>query len=208
MAGLALVALPLGLTVHPSLVGTAAIFGATALRLRARSSIASQHWNRPTPGGLSCPFCLRHHPPRFPFTVCQYEDCRRAPHTTLCVCNRCYLKELTDSRRTDILWTAQSLTSLNPGVPINDFKRKASAPALVTGRQGTEGPTMPQLLEEIARRPADDAPRLVLADLLSEQNDTQGEFIALQVAAARCADAPVGQARLRERHLLHRHRSA
>lgn len=37
-----------------------------------------------------------------------------------------------------------------------------------------------QALREVYERPADDAPRLVLADLLQEQGDPRGEFITLQ----------------------------
>ena len=40
------------------------------------------------------------------------------------------------------------------------------------------------LLDEIRAAPADDAPRLVLADLLSELGDPRGEFIARQIAGA------------------------
>jgi uncharacterized protein (TIGR02996 family) len=40
------------------------------------------------------------------------------------------------------------------------------------------------LMAEIRARPEDDAPRLVLADLLQQQGDPYGEFIALQCAAA------------------------
>ena len=40
------------------------------------------------------------------------------------------------------------------------------------------------LLEEIRGSPSDDAPRLVLADLLTELGDPRGEFIARQLAGA------------------------
>lgn len=52
----------------------------------------------------------------------------------------------------------------------------------------------------------EDAPRLVVADLLSERGDPRGEFISLQVADARQAPDPARTARLAQ--LLREHASA
>lgn len=63
LAGLGVIFIVLGLKVHPAYLGVGAISGWAANGLRSRRFIASQHWRRPTPGGLRCPYCLRRHPP-------------------------------------------------------------------------------------------------------------------------------------------------
>ncbi|MCX5744749.1 MAG: TIGR02996 domain-containing protein, partial [Proteobacteria bacterium] len=60
--------------------------------------------------------------------------------------------------------------------------------------------TAASLLADIHADPADDAPRLVYADLLAEQGDPRGELIALQLG--RAPDAP---ASARELELLKKH---
>lgn len=51
-----------------------------------------------------------------------------------------------------------------------------------------------RFLEEIARAPADDAPRLVYADWLTAQGDPRGEFISLQCALASQPPSPPSNA--------------
>ncbi len=53
-------------------------------------------------------------------------------------------------------------------------------------------------LKRILEQPGDDAPRLVFADWLEEQRDPRGEFIRLQCALAKSADA-ASQKKLRQR---------
>jgi uncharacterized protein (TIGR02996 family) len=68
----------------------------------------------------------------------------------------------------------------------------------------THAATVEDLLADVYANPRDDAPRLVLADLLQERGDPRGEFIALQ-----CRGAPLDKAaRARERALLAAHARA
>jgi uncharacterized protein (TIGR02996 family) len=62
------------------------------------------------------------------------------------------------------------------------------------------------LLDAVLAAPDDDAPRLMYADLLTEQADPRGEFIALQ--CARAQGRVSAEARRREAELLHQHRVA
>jgi uncharacterized protein (TIGR02996 family) len=64
-------------------------------------------------------------------------------------------------------------------------------------------------IRAIQDRPADDAPRLVLADYLEEQGSAQGEFIRLQCERARLdpADPRVPALLAREEELLRSHRA-
>ena len=59
------------------------------------------------------------------------------------------------------------------------------------------GPTLDELLDAIAAAPDEEGPRAVLADLLIEQRDPRGAFIAEELAAARnsLAQAPSASAR-------------
>jgi uncharacterized protein (TIGR02996 family) len=57
-------------------------------------------------------------------------------------------------------------------------------PAPETSSAGRGSASVPQLLSEIAAHPREDAPRLVLADLLAERGDPRGELIAAQCARA------------------------
>jgi uncharacterized protein (TIGR02996 family) len=59
------------------------------------------------------------------------------------------------------------------------------APPLVSiGGSSTKTATELELLAQIAEHPDDDAPRRVLADLLTERDDPRGEFITLQLHEA------------------------
>ena len=60
--------------------------------------------------------------------------------------------------------------------------------------------TVESLLAEVYARPDDDAPRMVLADVLLERGEPRGEFIALQLARGRD-----GEPTERERELLKQH---
>lgn len=65
-----------------------------------------------------------------------------------------------------------------------------------------------ELLEEILRAPDDDAPRLVLADWLSERGDPRGELIQLQLRAASLeAGGERNKVRAAENKLLEAHRA-
>jgi uncharacterized protein (TIGR02996 family) len=60
--------------------------------------------------------------------------------------------------------------------------------------------TIESLLAEVYAHPNDDAPRMVLADVLLERGDPRGEFITLQLARGRD-----GEPSERERELLKKH---
>lgn len=61
------------------------------------------------------------------------------------------------------------------------------------------------LLASIVEAPGDDAPRLVLSDLLDQRGDPRGELIAVQCAISRAAGPPDPALLLRERELLGSH---
>lgn len=67
---------------------------------------------------------------------------------------------------------------------------------------------MKQLWAAVLASPAEDAPRLVYADALTERDDPRGEFIVLQckLAAGRLGPADAKRARARETELLDAHR--
>jgi uncharacterized protein (TIGR02996 family) len=67
--------------------------------------------------------------------------------------------------------------------------------------------TREALLERVLEHPDDDAARLVFADLLSEQGDPRGEFIALQCAAATGRGEAADEARSSADRLLEEHAS-
>ena len=62
------------------------------------------------------------------------------------------------------------------------------------------------LFAAVWKEPANDAPRAVLADVLTEQGDPRGEFITLQLARAQGTSTPAG--RKREKALLVAHQQA
>jgi uncharacterized protein (TIGR02996 family) len=68
----------------------------------------------------------------------------------------------------------------------------------------------PELLADVLARPEDDAPRLVLADELTENGDPRGELIVVQVLLAQGGIAPPRrrELRLRSEALLAEHRAA
>jgi uncharacterized protein (TIGR02996 family) len=77
-------------------------------------------------------------------------------------------------------------------------------------RDRTVAPTKParaanerDLLAAIIAEPDDDAPRLVYADWLAERGDPRGEFITVQIALAKKADAKLAA---REAELLKKHK--
>jgi uncharacterized protein (TIGR02996 family) len=77
----------------------------------------------------------------------------------------------------------------------------------------TETPNRPEvvaLLQGVKQNPADDAPRLVLADWLEEHGDPRGEFVRLQVHLERQAGEgpPQEEWRRREEGLHAQHRAA
>src|SRR5260370_143036 len=67
-------------------------------------------------------------------------------------------------------------------------------------------PEVLALLKEARERPADDAPRLILADWLEEHGDPRGTFVRVQVELARLPEGDPRRAELatRERELLER----
>ncbi len=81
--------------------------------------------------------------------------------------------------------------------PPKDKPTKRSASG--EGRRGS----IAELFAQVAARPDDDAPRLVLADALLEQGDPRGEFIASQLRATRTAAELA-----REKALLKKHEKA
>jgi uncharacterized protein (TIGR02996 family) len=68
-------------------------------------------------------------------------------------------------------------------------------------------PEVLAFLQEVREDPADDAPRLVLADWLQDRGDPRGEFVHLRVVGARLAENDPRREALarRERQLLGRH---
>ncbi|MFT3764195.1 MAG: TIGR02996 domain-containing protein [Minicystis sp.] len=68
----------------------------------------------------------------------------------------------------------------------------------------------PQLLTDVLTRPEDDAPRLVLADKLTENGDPRGEFIVVQILLAQGGVTPPRrrELRLRSEALLDENRAA
>src|SRR3954470_13698640 len=71
-------------------------------------------------------------------------------------------------------------------------------------------PEVLAFLQAIKEQPADDLPRLVLADWLEEHDDPRGELLRLQVLLARVIPgSAAGEARrLREKELRRRHEGA
>jgi uncharacterized protein (TIGR02996 family) len=67
------------------------------------------------------------------------------------------------------------------------------------------GASVEQLRDAVLADPADDAPRLVLADLLAEQGDPRGELIAVQCELARGGSPREAALRAREQALLSAH---
>jgi uncharacterized protein (TIGR02996 family) len=104
------------------------------------------------------------------------------------VCNRCFVKELTNSPRTDMLRTAQTLGGMNAG-PI-DVAPPAPIPRARPAPAGAVDAKERGLLEAISARPDEDSPRLVLADFWAERGDTQGEYLALTLRSALADRSP------------------
>ena len=78
------------------------------------------------------------------------------------------------------------------------FERERQAAARSAGTKKSAARSDEELLAAIYAAPADDAPRLVFADALTERGDPRGEFITLQLARARGDATPAQQARERE----------
>jgi uncharacterized protein (TIGR02996 family) len=88
-------------------------------------------------------------------------------------------------------------------VPL-EADEEAAWRALLPARAPTQDPAA--LLAEIAKAPGDDGPRAVLADLLQERGDPQGEFIALQLEEAANHDPAKRDAKaVRAQELLKEH---
>lgn len=112
-------------------------------------------------------------------------------------------------------WLAQKLekicTKIEPRVevPLPDDVAEALDRLDAALRQAT---TVAKVTEDTAdalylavwKNPDDDAPRVVLADFLSQRGDPRGEFITLQLAAAAGTLDKAGRAR--EKELLKRHK--
>lgn len=68
------------------------------------------------------------------------------------------------------------------------------------GRSEREDPAIAALLAEVYADPESDAPRTILADVLQQEGDPRGEFIALQLQARRTRRSERRMAKLLERH--------
>lgn len=155
------------------------------------TAFAVSRWRGPrrlTLQGPRCPLCLRTHPVGHPFTQCQYEDCRDPAERGACVCNACYVKELTNSPRTELLRTAQTLGGMNAG-PI-DVEPPAPIQRERPARAGSGDARERALLEAVSALPDEDSPRLVLADLWAERGDPQCEYLALTLRSALATRSP------------------
>ncbi len=84
-------------------------------------------------------------------------------------------------------------------------RRKENRVSLALRAKAGPASSIEALIEQVKAAPADDAPRLVLADALTDRGDPRGEFIALQCARARMAPGDQGALLLREQALLSEH---
>jgi len=73
-------------------------------------------------------------------------------------------------------------------------------------RKSRTPPEVLAFLQDARENPADDAPRLILADWLEEHGDPRGTFVRVQVERARLPEGDPRRAELatRERELLER----
>jgi uncharacterized protein (TIGR02996 family) len=112
-------------------------------------------------------------------------------------------------------WLAAKITKLIPelaaretmALPAATKKEIAALAKQLERDEATEQPaanTGTALYDAVWAAPDDDAPRLVLADFLTERGDPRGEFIALQLA--RHAGKLDATGKKREKELLKRHK--
>jgi len=193
--------------VHPAFAAPALIAAMVAWRSLRGRFIARQNWRRPRSPGPMCPLCRRQHALGERFEECQYQDCRRRAGTASCVCDACFVQELTDSSTSRAYRHAATLGSLNPRGPINAPPARAVAVAPIVSTGAASPATEHAMLAAIAEHPDDDGPRLVLADAWAEQGESQGEFAMLSITAMQQTLAPLGERKLREKRLLDRDRS-
>jgi uncharacterized protein (TIGR02996 family) len=110
--------------------------------------------------------------------------------------------------RTDVQRVVDAAVAKLAKTPLATTAAQAKAEAaLVAAATALDGDRRDAaaLLAEIYANPADDAPRLVYADVLTKQGDPRGEFIVLQIERARAGGAAPSE---RERALLAKHGKA